>query len=66
MTTWFRLKILQVLLKKKIFLVYWTKQSLCDGMVDVPVLGTGVFDVSVRVRPKAINKKKNIFYSQHY
>ena len=23
-------------------------------MVDVPVLGTGVYDVSVRVRPKAI------------
>jgi hypothetical protein len=29
-------------------------------MVDVPVLGTGVFNVSVRVRPKATNISSNV------
>ncbi len=30
-------------------------------MVDVPVLGTGVFNVSVRVRPKAYLLSKNLW-----
>ena len=36
------------------------RECLCDGMVDVPVLGTGVLDVSVRVRPKAPSKAEPV------
>lgn len=41
--------------KRLTFLNYISKLSIspCGGMVDTPVLGTGAFSVSVRVRPRA-------------
>ena len=44
-----------IISKRLTFLIYISRLfiSPCGGMVDTPVLGTGAFSVSVRVRPRA-------------
>ena len=44
-----------IISKRLTFLIYISRLfiSPCGGMVDTPVLGTGAFSVSVRLRPRA-------------